>query len=138
MTIDYRFPTRIKKIEEVQGPRVHMEPPPDDEERGEIMGRYAVSFAEWVFALALWYLKLRFVYRWPIPRTRFHVDFYVQSAPQWALVDVRQFRQGQEAGSQRFRRAIIERKMGRPLHTVWDTELSTFEEGVNMVRKLTR
>jgi hypothetical protein len=102
------------------------------------MGRYAASFAEWVFALALWYLKLRFVYKWSIPGTRFYVDFYVQSAPQWVLVDVRQFTGSQESGQLRWRRKIIEREMGRPLHTVWDTDLSTFEEGVNEVRKLTR
>jgi len=134
----YRFPTRVEGVEVVRGAVVGMEPAIEAAVRGEIMGRQAASFAEWVFALALWYLKLRFVYQWPIPGTRFRVDFYVQSAPQWVLVDVRQFGQGQEGGSQRFRRKIIERKMGRPLQTVWDTDLASFEEGVNVVRKLTR
>ncbi len=133
--VDYRFPTRIKSFQPVVGPRPEFEPPEDDAELREIGGQRA-SFAEWVFALALWYLKVRFIYRWHIPETRFYVDFYIQSAPEWVMVDVRQF-SSRETSNQRFRRKMIERKMMRPLHIIWDTDLSTFEEGVTVVRKLT-
>ena len=68
---DYRFPTRIRAIERLEAPRIDVEIPEPKEERSEIAGRIAASFAEWVVALALWYLKLRFTYKKSIPKTKF-------------------------------------------------------------------
>ena len=132
---DYRFPTRIKKIEKVRGPEIDLELMEEDLERGEIMGRYAASFAEWVVALALWYLKLKFVYKKGIRDTRYYVDFYIEASPLWVMLDVRQFSETTETSSQRFRKKIIESIMKRPLHTVWDYQVSTYEEAIHQVRK---
>ena len=131
---DYRFPTRIRRIEGVEGPQIDVDIPEPRQERGEIAGRQAASFAEWVVALALWYLKLRFTYKKNIPKTKYTVDFYIEAAPQWVMLDVRT--SAGDNSSRRFRQKVIERVMHRPLHTLWSYEVSTYEEAIGRIRRL--
>ena len=59
--------------------------------RGAIGGQIAGSFAEWVVALALWYLKIKFVYKYNFRGIRFVIDFYIDAGPDWIPVDVGSF-----------------------------------------------
>ena len=133
---NYKFPTRIRGIERIEGPRIDVEIPEPEEERGEIAGRQAASFAEWVVALALWYLKLRFTYKKSIPKTKYSVDFYIEAAPQWVMLDVWTVAGDRNNSSRRFRKKVIERVMGRPLHTLWSSQVSTYEEAIGQIRRL--
>ena len=86
----YRFPTRIRRIEAVQAPDFEIKQE-DAWQRGAIGGQIAGSFAEWVVALALWYLKIKFVYKYNFRGIRFVIDFYIDAGPDWIPVDVGSF-----------------------------------------------
>jgi len=134
---DYRFPTRIKKIERVKGPRIEYEVVEEEKERGMIGGRLAASFAEWGVALALWYLKIDFSYKYRIPLTKFQVDFYIKSGPDGVPLDVWQSEGYIDTGARIFRRKVIERVLGRHLWTVMDHEVRTFEAAITVIRRIT-
>jgi len=132
---NYHFPTKIKRIESVQSPEIaitYME----DRVPGPVHGQIAGSFAEWVVALALWYLKLPFVYKYRLPETRFIIDFFIDAGPDWLPVDVRQFWGYEETSVQRFRAKMVERILHRPLAIIWDYQVSTFEEAVTTLRRV--
>jgi hypothetical protein len=107
-------------------------------QRGAIHGQLAGSFAEYVVALALWYLKVRFIYKYQLRDTRFVIDFYIDAGPDWVPVDVRQFWGFEEDSKQRFRREMIERILKRPLEIVWNYQVSTFEEAITTMRRVVR
>jgi predicted AAA+ superfamily ATPase len=107
-------------------------------QRGLISGRVAGSFAEWMVALALWRMKLRFSYKYKVWGTRFVIDFYIDGGPSWVPVDVRQFGGFSENSVQRFRRQMIERILNRKLVIVWDFQVSTFEEAITTMRRVVR
>jgi hypothetical protein len=96
----------------------------------------AGSYAEWVFSLALIYLKVRFVYKYTVRGTKFVIDFYVEAAGGWIPVDVRNYRSDVDSSAQRYRRKFIGRLLDRMLVTIWDYQLATFEEAVTVVRRL--
>ena len=133
---DYRFPTRIERIEKLRSPGIRFEITEPEVERGEIGSRLVASFTEWMVALALWYLKLRFVYKKNIPRTKFQIDFYIEAAPVWMMLDVRTMTANLDTSAMRFRQRVIEEVMQRPLHTLWDYQVTTYEEAIQELRRL--
>ena len=131
----YRFPVRIKRIEAVISPEIAIRYT-EDRRTGPIHGQEAGSFAEWVVALALWYLKTSFIYKYNIPNTRFVIDFYIDAGPDWVPVDVRKFWGYAETSVQRFRRRAVEQILNRTLAVIWDYQVSTFEEAITTVRRV--
>jgi hypothetical protein len=103
---------------------------------GAIGGQIAGSFSEWVVALALWYLKIKFIYKYNIRGTRFVIDFYIDAGPDWVPVEVRQFWGFETDARPRFRKEMIERLLNRPLQIVWDYQVSTFEEAITTMREI--
>ena len=134
---NYHFPIRIKRIQAVQAPEYYVKQA-KGRERGGIHGQLAGSFAEFVVALALWFLKVRFIYKYQLRDTRFVIDFFIDAGPDWVPVDVRQFWGFEEDSKQRFRREMIERILKRPLEVVWDYQVSTFEEAITTMRRVIR
>lgn len=134
---NYHFPTRIRRIESVLSLELSITAAKDSRP-GPVQGRVAGSFAEWVVALALWYLKLPFIYKYQVPGTRFVIDFYIDVGPDWLPVDVRTFWGYQQPPTRRFRALLIERMLGRPPAVIWDTQVSTFEQAVTTLRRVIR
>ena len=132
---EFRFPTRRERVEAVKGPDVDIRPYRPPRERGRIMGRVA-SYAEWIVALALWRLKLEFIFQKSIKGTKYKIDFFIEAAPLWIMLDVNQYSGNQQTGAQRFRKKVIERVMNRPLFLLWDTQVSTFEEAITSIRRI--
>jgi len=135
---DYRFPTRIEKIQGKLKKRdpTDLEWEPAPKERGDINGRQVGSFAEWAVAMALWFLRLEFHYKFYIVHTPYFVDFYVNNGIEWVPVDVVNFSKVMETSEQRFRVATIERILDTGLRVIYDYEVTTFDGAVNAVRRI--
>jgi len=132
---DYRFPTRIERIAQIRSPEIEIEIKP--KERGEVMGITA-SFAEYMVALVLYYLRLRFYYKWKVPNTKYTVDFLIDMNGEWLLLDVNNFKDEYQTSTQRLRKRIIQNITNKELHMIWDTETVTFEMALSALRRLLR
>jgi hypothetical protein len=132
---DYRFPTRIEKIERLRSPEIKVEAA--HRVRGEIQGS-AASFAEYMVALVLYYLKLAFTYKYRVRGTAFTVDFRIDSGAERLALDVVNWTGGYETNRQRLRRQVIEHELGARLQVIYDTETGSFEDALEAVRRVVR
>ena len=132
---DYLFPTRIDRISRIQPPEIEITEAP--RERGEVMGIMA-SFAEYMVALVLWYLRFKFYYKWHVPETIYSVDFLIDMNGDWVLLDVTNDTHRYETSGRRLRKRVIQNVTNKELHTIWSSETITFEMALSAVRRLIR
>jgi hypothetical protein len=130
---DYRFPTRIEKIERLRSLAIEGEAA--KRKRGEVQGRMA-SFAEFMVAMVLYYLKLTFIYNARLRGTSFGVDFLIYADGERIALDVENWTGGFETSRGRLRRQVIEHELGTRLQVIYDTETGSFEQALEAVRRV--
>lgn len=130
--VDYRFPDRIEKITRLR--KEELEWLQAERKRGMIGERQAASFAEYTVALALWFLRMDFRYKYRILHTQYTVDFYIDNGGEWVPLDVINYTGLDPTAEQRLRTRVIEEALGVKLNVIYDTEVRTFEDAIDAVR----
>ena len=131
---EYRFPTKIEKIAGLL--RTELEWLPPDRERGLIGERQASSFAEYMVAMALWFLRIEFRYKHSILHTPYYVDFYIFTGVDWIPLDVNQRTGVPLTGQDRLRVRVIEVALSMKLNLIYADQVRTFEGALDAVRAI--
>ncbi len=109
---------------------------PKGRERGMIDGRQAASFAEYRVALALWFLRLEFRYKYTVLNTIYIIDFYIFNGIEWVPLEVRNYTGCPETSQDRLRIRIIEGTLSRKLNIIYDTQVQSFEMALDAIRSI--
>lgn len=131
---DFRFPKRLESNIRLKAGNLEWLAPERD--RGMIGDRRAGSYAEYMVALVLWYLRLDFYYQYRILHTPYTIDFYIFNKVVWIPLDVRNYYSDSTPSLDQLRVRIIENALNRELNILYDTQTKSFEMALDALRAI--